>query len=269
MKNTNVSMIHIFVGILYLLGMIVISYGFRTPLVLFIAVIICVLAIARKEVRYLNSSLLTFLLSFYVYTFLRELFHRYIDNLAIAIILDRLLLSLIIISLVITASFCRKPITLNLRKPKWDNQIYFPFVTHGFHSIKISLFLKLSILGNVAIFLPLIFIFGDWERMKDLLIFALLFSIVNAFLEELLWRGTLFQVLSNEVSLLYAVIITSLAFGLHHIAIGIPFAAAISFSIGGIFFAIVTSRSESVIPAILWHFIINLFMVFSGFIIPY
>ncbi len=268
MKTRKTSIIHILIGILYLLGMILLSYGIRTSLVLLIAVIFCAFAIARKDVRYLILSLLTFLLSFYVYTLLREIFHRYIDNLAITVILDRLLLSLIIISLVIIASLHRRSISLNLRKPRWDNQIYFPFVTHGFHSIKISLFLKISILGNVAVFIPLLFVFGDWERMKDLLVFALLFSIVNAFLEELLWRVTLFQVLAKEVSMLYAFIITSLAFGLHHIAIGIPFAVAISFSIGGIFFAIVTTRSESVIPAILWHLIINLFMVFSGFIIP-
>jgi len=268
MKNTKGSMIHILIGVLYLLGIILISYGIRTPLVLFIAVIFCVLAIARKEIRYLIVSLLTFLLSFYVYTLLSDLFHRYIDDLALTVLLDRLLLSLIILSLVISACLCRKSISLNFRKPDWDNLIYFPFITHGFHSIKISQFFKLSILGNVAVFIPLIFLFGDWERMKDLLLFAILFSTVNAFLEELLWRGTLFQVLSNEVSMLYALIITSLAFGLHHIAIGIPFAAAISFSIGGFFFAIVMSRSKSVIPAILWHFIINLFMVFSGFIIP-
>ncbi|WP_342429560.1 CPBP family intramembrane glutamic endopeptidase [Neobacillus sp. FSL H8-0543] len=268
MKNTKASMIHILIGVLYLLGMIFISYGIRTPLVLFIAVIFLVLAIARKDVRYLILSLFTFLLSFYLYTLLRNLFHQNIDDLALTVLLDRLLLSLIIISLVITAYLCRKHISLNLRKPKWNNLIYFPFITHGFHSTKISLFLKLSILGNVAVFIPLIYIFGDWGRMKDLLFFALLFSIVNAFLEELIWRGTLFQVLSKEVSIFYATIITSLAFGLHHIAIGIPFAAAISFSIGGVFFAIVTTRSESTIPAILWHFIINLFMVFSGFIIP-
>ncbi|WP_425348961.1 CPBP family intramembrane glutamic endopeptidase [Halalkalibacter urbisdiaboli] len=93
--------------------------------------------------------------------------------------------------------------------------------------------------------------------MKELLIFAFVFSFVNAVLEELLWRGTLFQILSHQVSMLYALVITSLAFGLHHIAIGIPFAVAISFSIGGFFFAIIMSRSESVIPSILWHFIIN------------
>ncbi|WP_430507703.1 CPBP family intramembrane glutamic endopeptidase [Rossellomorea marisflavi] len=105
--------------------------------------------------------------------------------------------------------------------------------------------------------------------MKEIVLFALAFSIVNATLEEMLWRGTLLPVLAGQVSWLYALVVTSLAFGLHHIALGIPFWPALGFSIGGFFFAIVKWRSESLFPPILWHFIINLLMVFSGFILPY
>ncbi|CAN7539193.1 CPBP family intramembrane glutamic endopeptidase [Rossellomorea sp. LjRoot5] len=267
MKNTNMCMIHIIIGVLYLLGIVLVSYGISAQWVLIITVIFCVLAFLQKEMRYLMMILSAFLVSFYVYVLLSGLFRHHTDDLMLIVLMDRLLLSLIIISIVVTAIVCRKPFSLNLKKPKWDNPIYFPFITHGFHSIKIKRFFQLSVLGNMVVFTILLFIFGDWERMKDLLVFALAFSVVNAFLEELLWRGAFFQILSEQVSMLYALILTSLAFGLHHIAIGIPFAAAISFSIGGFFFAVVRNRSESVIPSILWHFIINLFMVFSGFII--
>jgi membrane protease YdiL (CAAX protease family) len=140
-------------------------------------------------------------------------------------------------------------------------------VTHGFHSIKISTFLIIAILGNMLVFVPLIFFLNDSEQLRNLLLFGVAFSLINAFLEELIWRGRFFSILSNEVSILYALVFTSLAFGLHHIVIGIPFFAAFSFSIGGLFFALVVIKTNSIIPAVLWHFIINMCMVFSGLII--
>ncbi|MBB4824752.1 membrane protease YdiL (CAAX protease family) [Sporosarcina luteola] len=268
MKNPKIGLLHILIGAMFLIGLILLSYGIGTRIVLSLAAVLFVLVIVRKDVRYLSASILAFLISFYLYTLLRGKFHQRIDDLALTILIDRLLLGLLIGGLILTAGLFRKPSSLSFRKPEWDNLIYFPFITHGFHYIKIRLFFIISILGNLAVFVPLLFIFGDMERMKGLILFALLFSVVNAFMEELLWRGTLFQVLWNEGSLFYAILFTSLAFGIHHIAIGIPLAAALSFSIGGVFFAIVTVCSRSIVPAMLWHFIINLFMVFSNFIIP-
>ena len=156
-----------------------------------------------------------------------------------------------------------------MNKPNWKEYIHFPFLTHGFHSVQVSRFLLFSMLGTAAAFIPLLFLFGDWEQMKRLAVFALLFSLVNAFLEEMLWRGALFHILSAEKSMPYAVIMTSLAFGLHHIAIGIPFAASLAFSIGGVFFAFLTVQSRSIRPSFIWHFEINILMVFGGFIISY
>lgn len=82
-------------------------------------------------------------------------------------------------------------------------------------------------------------------------------------------EGDPFTSLGRTGLMVVCTLVTSLAFGLHHIALGIPFWPALGFSIGGFFFAIVKWRSESLFPPILLHFIINLLMVFSGFILPY
>ena len=269
MKAVNEGLSDSFLGVLFLSAMIMLSYGDFLPYVFIIVSLFLVLAVIHKKSRYLLVSLLAFLAGFYLYAFVREVFHRLIDSLPLAVLLDRLMLSVIILSLIITAALFRKNISLHVKRPKWDELIYFPYIPHGFHSIKTSRFLTFSMLGTAAAFIPLLFLFGDWEQMKRLAVFAFLFSLVNAFLEEVLWRGALFHILSDAKSLPYAVIMTSLAFGLHHIAIGIPFAASLAFSIGGVFYALITVRSGSIFPSFVWHFLINIFMVFCGFIISY
>jgi hypothetical protein len=42
---------------------------------------------------------------------------------------------------------------------------------------------------------------------------------------------------------------------------------SILFSFGGIFFVGIVMRSKSIFPSIIWHILLNLGMVFSGFIV--
>ncbi|KQU63235.1 hypothetical protein ASG66_02150 [Bacillus sp. Leaf406] len=269
MKNKTYLANYIFIGICFLLGIVFISYGVQVLWILPVIVVLIISGILMKESRKIASVLVMFLFSFYAYVALSDLFKLYTNALELIVLVDRILLLIIILGLLAIAKVMRIPFSMQLQKPKWENRIYFPFITHGFHSIPIRLFYVFSIIGSVVCFSANVFFFGNWGGMKDIVLFAVAFSILNATLEELLWRGSLFQILSRHVSMIYALIVTSLAFGLHHIALGIPFAAALSFSIGGFFFAVVMSRSESVFPSIVWHMIINFLMVLSGFIIPY
>lgn len=103
--------------------------------------------------------------------------------------------------------------------------------------------------------------------LQTMIIFALLFSVINGFLEEVIWRGILLHRFRESSSDGYALFITSLGFGLNHFSIGIPFLPSVLFSIGGVFFAGVVLRSNSIYPAVLWHVLINVGMVLSGFIL--
>ncbi|QGH35962.1 CPBP family intramembrane metalloprotease [Gracilibacillus salitolerans] len=267
MKKTKDNFIQIIIGTIFLCGMMVISYGNNTTLVLLVFACLFALGIAIKRYRYIIINIFIFLLSFQLYVSVRQLLHIYMENIQVIVILDRILLSIVILSLVFTSYLYKKPVDSYLNKPQWHNRVYFPFVTHGFHFIKISKFLKIAILCNVVVFVPLILFFNNMEQIRNLLFFAIIFSLINATIEELIWRGAFLNLLSKEFSMVFALIVTSLAFGIQHVVLGIPILAAVSFSIGGLFFAIVVIRANSIFPAIMWHFIINLFMVFSGLII--
>ncbi|WP_309146619.1 CPBP family intramembrane glutamic endopeptidase [Aneurinibacillus soli] len=94
-----------------------------------------------------------------------------------------------------------------------------------------------------------------------------MFSITNATLEEFLWRGILLSRFSEQLGEKWAVIITSLGFGLQHYSLGFPWTTCITFSIGGFFYGGITVKSRSIIPALIWHVAFNFLMVFSGLII--
>ena len=109
--------------------------------------------------------------------------------------------------------------------------------------------------------------FGETKRLvrqnQKLPISLLLVCILGeALLEEVLWRGYLVayavDVLNMPVQ--YAVIITSVAFGMNHITYGL--ANVISKSLFGVILSLMYLASDSLWPSILCHQVFNL-MVFK------
>ncbi|WP_242688910.1 CPBP family intramembrane glutamic endopeptidase [Bacillus sp. Cs-700] len=94
-----------------------------------------------------------------------------------------------------------------------------------------------------------------------------MFAVINATLEEVVWRGVMLSSLKRNASTLYAVVITSVGFGLIHLSLGIPMMLSLLFSFGGLFYAIVVMKSKSIYPSIVFHMMINVGMVYNGWII--
>jgi uncharacterized protein len=134
-----------------------------------------------------------------------------------------------------------------------------------FHQINVAYFLLFGLIGSSVLLIPVLF--QEISYIRSLFIFAILFALINASLEEVIWRGVMLSNLKRSVSTLYAVLITSVGFGLIHISIGIPVLLSILFSFGGLFYAIVVLKTKSIYPSIVFHMLINLGMVFNGWII--
>lgn len=249
----------IVISLLFLLGIIVVSLEFW----LYALLIILILAgfqIYDKEHRTITSLLVSFLVSFLFF----QLASNQIENLGVTkefnILLNRCLLIIILMGMILSQVLNKRSITLFAKLPKWSSRITMPF-----HTIKLSYFLLISLFGSCTILIPTII--NANVDIGSVILFAIIFSIINATLEEFIWRGILLSSLSEYVSPLYAMIITSLGFGLYHIAIGIPFVLSLLFSFGGIFYAVVVIKSKSIYPAILLHIVINIGMVLNGRIV--
>lgn len=181
------------------------------------------------------------------------------------ILLHRISLLLILIPLVIFVlithhrqSLC----SIFLRFPNFKEHIMmFPR-----HTLSIRTFLFLGILGSCSVFIPLLFD-ARLELTSGLILFSLFFSLVNATIEELLYRGAMLTFLKDIVSTRYAIVVTGLSFGLLHLTLGISLVFTVLFSIGGLYYAWVVIKSNSIYPTICFHFVINVGMVWNGWIL--
>ncbi|URM31386.1 MULTISPECIES: type II CAAX endopeptidase family protein [Bacillaceae] len=183
----------------------------------------------------------------------------------ILLILNRFLLVIPILILVYISIKFNKTAFPFLQKPDWNSLIFFPFIWSGFHSIKIKYFLMIAILINFAAFAYSIFS-ANISFSRDFLIFLIGFSIVNGIMEELLWRGIILSRMAELSGEKTAVLFSGLAFGFSHIMLGYSFVLCLLFAVGGIFYAAVTVKSQSIFPAFIWHMAMNVFMILSGLI---
>ena len=245
---------------LFFLGIISISYQLEVfSLFLFMGLVI--LLFVHKEKRFVISLLFSFLIGFVVFMISNDFVGTMNIPKEIKIILNRLFLVFIMISIVINHLFFHKKVSWYNRKPDWKNPIIL-----SFHTVNTFWFWMIGIVVNVIIYVSFI-VQKDIEYIQMLLLFCIFFSFINAVFEEVIWRGLLLSTLKEHTSTGYAVLVTSVGFGLLHLSIGFSLALSLFISIAGVIYAIITLKTNSIYPSIVFHIVINIGMVYSGFII--
>ncbi|RJS62439.1 CPBP family intramembrane metalloprotease [Bacillus sp. PK3_68] len=205
-------------------------------------------------------------IGFFIYLYINAHGIVQAESRELHIFLNRLSLVTVLIPLVVLSLFSSSPFIRYWRRPEWNEYIYFPFIWSGFHQTKIKFFLTIAVTVNILICTPFVILNG-WSFIQEVWLLTIIFSLTNAVLEELIWRGALLSRFSEQLGEKWAVIITSLGFGLQHYSLGFPWLACLAFSVGGLFYGGLTIKSKSIVPSIVWHVILNVLMVLSGFIL--
>lgn len=256
------SQYHLFLigsAALFLSGIILLSYrayglGMLPVLGLF------TLHLSTKQNRSVISLFIFFLLGLLAFQFATAWINEWNVSKETKILLNRSFLLFILLALVLSHLRLKEKIRFFTEFPNWKKRIPMPS-----HTISMPLFLLIGLAGSSTIFIPLIWS-SSISEVKSLFLFALGFTILNATMEELIWRGVMLSSLKRNVSVLYAVTVTSLGFGLLHLSIGIPLLLSLLFSFGGIFYAIVVLKTDSIYPSIAFHMVMNVGMVLNGWI---
>lgn len=196
---------------------------------------------------------------------------RFIEELPLRvntlIILNRFLLLLPIFFMSYVIKKFKAEINYYWKKTNWQAKISFPFVWTGFHTISMKVFLPIAICVNILFFIPLI-LNTKLNTGFSFFIFLILFSFINGILEEILWRGIFLTRMVDLAGEKAATLFSGIAFGLSHLALGYSWLACLGFAIAGFFYAGITIKSGSIMPAIILHFVLNILMILSG-IIPF
>ncbi|HWO77043.1 MAG TPA: type II CAAX endopeptidase family protein [Bacillus sp. (in: firmicutes)] len=202
--------------------------------------------------------------SMYLYVITRGLAN--IESPELHLFLNRLSLGLIIIPFLLISVLNKAPLMKLWNRPMWNEFIHFPFIWSGFHKAKIKFFLPIALIINVVVMMPFMVSMG-WLYIQEIWILAVIFAVTNATFEELIWRGVLLTRFSEHIGEKGAVLVTSLGFGLQHYSLGFSWLVCIGFAVGGLFYGGITVKSRSILPAWIWHIVLNFLMVFSGVIL--
>ncbi|RLL40638.1 CPBP family intramembrane metalloprotease [Oceanobacillus piezotolerans] len=219
-----------------------------------------------KSMRMFIVTTLVFGFGFFLYGYINTHWIADIKPDEIRIILNRLSLIVILVLLIVISLIYRLPIMHYWQKPKWDEPIHIPFIWAGFRQTKVSSFLYKAMLINLIVFVPFI-VNLSWSFFQEIWWFIIIFSILNAALEEYIWRGVLLSRFTESLGSRWAVVTTSIGFGLQHYSLGFSWISCLAFSVGGFFFGALTVQSRSIVPAVIWHILFNGLMVLSGVIV--
>lgn len=242
---------------LFFAGIILLSYrAYAWGLLPLLGLLI--LYLSGKNNRSVASLYLFFLIGFLIFQWATGWINGWNISKETNILLNRSFLIFILFTLAVSQWMSKEKIRFYMRFPDWSKRISMPS-----HTIPLPLFLMIGLAGSSTIFIPLIWSEGSSE---SLFLFAIGFTILNATLEELIWRGVMLSSLIRNTSVIYAVTVTSLGFGLLHLSIGIPLLLSLLFSFGGLFYSIVVLKTDSIYPSIAFHMVMNMGMVLNGWI---
>ena len=250
----------IIISALFFLGIASISYQ-QEVISIFVFLGLLILLVANKERRFIISILLSILAGYVLFVVSNNFVGTMDISKEIKIILNRFFLIFIIIGIVLNHVFFNKKVYWYNEKPDWTNPIVLPF-----HKMNTFWSWMIGIVINVMIYAYFI-VQKDLEYIQTLLLFCLFFSLINAVFEEVIWRGLLLSVIKEHTSLSFAVIITSVGFGLFHLSIGFSIYLSLLISVAGFIYALITLKTKSIYPSIVFHIVINIGMVYSGLII--
>lgn len=179
-------------------------------------------------------------------------------------LLNRFSLIVIIIPLLVLSLIQKIPFMRNWQKPQWDTLVGVPFIWVGLRQTKLKYFLLIAILINFVSFLPFI-VHQGWAHIQAVWLYAIIFAVANVS-EEIIWRGALLSRFSEHFGDKWAVVLTSVGFGLQHYTLGFSWGICMAYAIGGVFFGGITLKAKSILPAVIWHMTINVLMIWSGFL---
>lgn len=228
------------------------------------ATLLFLLAIAFREIREIKSVFLLFSFTAYgyaIWSLFSNLISNSVSNNYYATILGRLGL-LGYLALFFLWHLRSKPQNSYIHLGKSDEDIYFPLFWKG----KKESIWRFVLIFCIVCMIPIIIAISNGLASLEILKYGLIFTLVNAVLEELLWRGFILSRSADSVGEVQGLIITALTFGIYHLSLGFPVWTCLVFAVGGYFMGGTAIRSKGLIAPLIMHIFVNMIFVTYGLI---
>ena len=248
----------IYIAILFILGSIISVVANPLWSLSVSALLIALLFTSHTTVKPTVAAILTIVVSNVVMTIAFSFTHTYLSELSNEwrMILNRLVLIFYCIVFIVMT----RVLHLSVPKLKWGTfkgTMNFPLIWFK-PTVPIWSFIVVGITSNLITYL----FFIDFSlllpsSLPTILLLALIFSLVNAVLEEVFWRGLILQHLVKYLGSTYGLIMTSIAFGIYHYSFGMPWYICLFFIVGGLYMGDLALKAKGLFPVILFHFVLN------------
>jgi membrane protease YdiL (CAAX protease family) len=155
-----------------------------------------------------------------------------------------------------------KPENIFFRLGNSKEIIQIPLIWKGFNEIEWRFTLVFSLLW---VCVAVLFSIKN-ELGYNIIFYGIIFSIVNALLEEFIWRGFVLARLIGITTEKIALIVSSMAFGLYHYSLNFPLWLCLVFAIGGFYMGGSAIKSKGLLSPVIMHFAVNIAFVSIGII---
>jgi uncharacterized protein len=143
---------------------------------------------------------------------------------------------------------------------QFNNRISFFFKKLEPHGINKWLSI---ILLSISAGLVFLFVIND---VLSVFLSLVLFSVIHAVVQEVIWRGILLTQMIKITSEITAILFTSIAFGVNTTIFGFAPAVFMVYLTLGILFGFLTTKFKSILPSIVVHTWVLLFCFLNGWI---
>ena len=236
----------IFLSVCFLIMIFLFTRGFYTPFFVFLVTLFLLLVFLKEGNRLFAWIIITF--------FLANLLLVYIDNFIESFNLSPF--SLIMISQLLWVI----PILMMIyviKQFKYEINLSFKGnFSFKRYSLIFVILASLAFFGTVLLQKEGI----DWRTF----LLILVFSTINALLEEVLWRGILLSKLIRVTNQPIGIIVSSIAFGVNTTMYGYSLIICFSYVCIGLFLGILTVKSKSIFPSMVAHCIITTLLLING-----
>ncbi|HCC38066.1 MAG TPA: hypothetical protein DEQ14_10900 [Treponema sp.] len=148
-----------------------------------------------------------------------------------------------------------------LRFGNMRERLKFPLIWRGFNENIWRFVLVFSALCCTAIVF-----FCLRNNNFSILVYGLLFAVINSMLEEILWRGFVTGRTVDFLGEKQALVITAITFGFYHLSLGFSVWTCLLFAIGGFYMGGCAIQSKGLGASMIMHILVNLVFVSCGII---
>jgi membrane protease YdiL (CAAX protease family) len=243
----------------FLLILYLFTRGFYNPFFVLLIGLLLIIVFLKEGNRLFGWMVISF--------FLGNLLLGYMDNFIESfhlspfslIMLSQLLLLIPILMISYVVKQFKQEITPYFHRPIFTGEIQLPF------KIVFSFKRLVLIFGLMAVlFIGITLLFQKEGMHWRPFLLILLFALVNAVLDEVLWRGILLPKLIKITNQPIGIIVTSIAFGINTTMFGFSPMICMIYIFLGFMLAFLTVKSQSVLPAMIAHTFVTTLLFING-----